>query len=98
MKISRIIIEQINSIDKWALGAYGSTNFYHIPETPEFSGGLMFSVNGLVHKGKVKILLTWMDEYKIIFLNQKGVSIKEVNGVYCDMLVQVLDYIEYGDK
>jgi hypothetical protein len=39
-----------------------------------------------------------MDEYKIIFLNQKGVPIKEVNGVYCDMLVEVLDYIENGDK
>lgn len=58
MEIAKIIIEQINSIDRWALGAYGSTNFYHIPESPEFAGGLIFSVNGLVHKGKVKILLT----------------------------------------
>ncbi len=39
-----------------------------------------------------------MDEYKIFFLNQNGILIKEVNGVYCDMLVEVLDYIEYGDK
>ena len=98
MEIAKIIIEQINSIDRWALGAYGSNNFYHIPESPEFAGGLIFSVNGLVHKGKVKILLTWMDEYKINFLNQNGISIKEVNGVYCDMLVEVLDYIEFGDK
>lgn len=98
MEIAKTIIEQINSIDRWAQGAYGSTNFYHIPESPEFAGGLIFSVNGLVHKGKVKILLTWMDEYKIFFLNQNGILIKEVNGVYCDMLVEVLDYIEYGDK
>jgi hypothetical protein len=98
MSIARTIIQQITALDPWALPAFGTTDLFEIPKCNEYMGGLMFTVNGLVHKGKVKILLTWMDEYKIIFLNQKGVPIKEVNGVYCDMLVEVLDYIENGDK
>jgi hypothetical protein len=57
MTITQIIILQINSIDKWALSAYGSTNFYLIQESSKFQGGLTFKVNGLHNKGQVSILL-----------------------------------------
>ena len=69
MTIPQIIISQIQSIDNWALSAYGSNNFYSIDESSEYQGGLGFSVNGLNHKGEVKILLKWIDVYEIQLLN-----------------------------
>jgi hypothetical protein len=98
MEISKIIIEQINSIDRWALGAYGSTKLFEIPECSKYSGGLMFTVNGKKHKGNVLIFLKWSDVYKIVFMSEDGLPVKEVDEVYCDMLVDVLDYIEDGDR
>jgi len=95
MTIPQIIISQIQSIDNWALSAYGSNNFYSIDELSEYQGGLGFSVNGLHHKGEVKILLKWVDVYEIQFLNNSEI-IKQYDDVYCDMLVDVLDYIEIG--
>jgi hypothetical protein len=97
MTIAQIIIHQINSLDKWALSAYGSTNFYSVQESSEFQGGLTFKVNGLHHKGQVSILLKWSDVYVIKFI-KNGKSIREVEEVYCDMLVEVLDYIEFGEQ
>jgi hypothetical protein len=97
MTIAQIIIHQINSLDKWALSAYGPTNFYSVQESSEFPGGLTFSVNGLHHKGQVSILLKWSDVYVIKFI-KNGKSIREVEEVYCDMLVEILDYIEFGEK
>lgn len=95
MTIAQIIIHQINSIDKWALSAYGSTNFYLVQESSEFQGGLTFKVNGLHHKGHVSILLKWTDVYVVKF-SKNGIVLKEKDEVYCDMLVEVLDYIEFG--
>jgi hypothetical protein len=95
MTISQIIISQIQSLDNWALSAYGSKNFYTIGESSEYQGGLGFSVNGLNHKGEVKILLKWIDVYEIQFLTNSEI-IKQFDDVYCDMLVDVLDYIEFG--
>ncbi len=95
MTIQQIIISQIQSIDNWALSAYGSKNFYSIGESSEYQGGLGFSVNGLHHKGEVKILLKWIDVYEIQFLNRSEI-IKQFDDVYCDMLVETLDYIEFG--
>ena len=77
--------------------AYGSTNFYSVQESSEFQGGLTFKVNGLHHKGQVSILLKWTDVYVIKFI-KNGKSIREVEEVYCDMLVEVLDYIEFGEQ
>jgi hypothetical protein len=94
MEIAQTIREQINYADKWALMAYGSTNFIALTESNEFQGGLQFKVNGMLHKGFVKIQLKWIDTYTITFFNKKGVIKKEVEDVYCDMLVDILDYIE----
>ncbi|WP_366182953.1 hypothetical protein [Flavobacterium ovatum] len=94
MEIAKTIIAQIKFADKWALMAYGSTNYMALPESKEYQGGLQFKVNGFKHKGTVRIQLNWIDTYTITFLNKKGEVKKEVEDVYCDMLVDVLDWIE----
>lgn len=94
MQIAKTIISQIKYTDKWALMAYGSTNYVALPESKEFQGGLQFKVNGYKHKGIVRIQLKWIDTYTITFVSKKGEIIKKVEDVYCDMLVDVLDYIE----
>lgn len=94
MEIARTIIEQIKYADKWALMAYGSRNFVALPESKEYQGGLQFQVNGLSHKGTVRIQLKWIDTYSITFINKRSEIVKEVDDVYCDMLVDILDYIE----
>jgi hypothetical protein len=94
MEIAKTILEQIKFGDKWALMAYGACNYVALPETKEFQGGLQFQVNGLKHKGIVRIQLKWIDTYTISFYNKKGDIVNEVEDVYCDILVDVLDYIE----
>lgn len=94
MEIARTILEQIKYGDKWALMAYGAKNFIALTESKEFQGGLQFEVNGLHHKGIVRIQLKWIDTYTITFINKRSEIVKEVEDVYCDMLVDVLDYIE----
>jgi hypothetical protein len=94
MEIAKTILEQIKYGDKWALMAYGSKNFVALSESKEYQGGLQFQVNGYNHKGIVKVQLKWIDTYTITFINKKGDAVKEVEDVYCDMLVDVLDYIE----
>jgi hypothetical protein len=94
MEIATTILEQINYGDKWALMAYGAKNYLALPELKEYQGGLQFQVNGLQHKGTVRIQLKWIDTYTIIFINKNGETTKEVEDVYCDMLIDILDYIE----
>jgi len=31
-------------------------------------------------------------------MSEEGIPVKEVEEVYCDMLVDVLDFIEFGDR
>jgi hypothetical protein len=97
MSIARTIIQQITALDPWALPAFGSSNFLEIPESDYYAGGLMFSVKGLTFQGNVFIFLKWSDEYMIVFMSD-GIKVKEYDNVYCDMLVDILNYIEFGDK
>lgn len=94
MEIAQTILNQIKHGDAWALAAYGATSFAAVGETKERAGGLSFQVNGLKHKGWATIQLTWLDTYTIVFTNRKREVVKTVEGVYCDQLVSVLDYIE----
>ena len=96
MEIAKTIIDQINSIDRFALGAYGAKNFIAYEETERYEGGLSFYVNGLHFQGKVYVMLNWLDEYEIRFVDENQTTVNEVKGVYCDMLVDVLDFIEDG--
>lgn len=94
MEIARTILNQIKFADRSALMAWGATNFAAISESKEFQGGLSFMVNGLVLQGWVQVRLRWVDDYTILFYNQHRDLVKTVEGCYCDMLVDVIDYIE----
>ena len=54
-EIARTIIEQIKFGDKFALMAWGAKFFSVINESREFQGGLEMTVNGLKHKGWVRV-------------------------------------------
>ena len=94
MEIAQTILDQIRFTDKWALMSWGASNFSAINESKEFQGGLTFQVNGLTHKGWVKVCLRWVDDYTIIFINKNREVVKTFEGAYCDMLVPVIDWIE----
>jgi hypothetical protein len=91
LEIAKTIQHQIKSLSPFALMSYGAQDFVALPEDKSRSGGLMFKVNGHIHKGIVRINLTWMDEYHIEFVNQKDEVVKDVDGIYFDQLIQVLD-------
>lgn len=94
IQIAKTIVSQIKALDFWFLGAVGAQKFIALPENKEFQGGVRFRVNGLQHKGYVSIELRWADDYTIKFLNRAGEVIKTSEYVYCDMLVDVLDWVE----
>lgn len=94
MEIAQTILNQIKYADRSALMAWGAKNFSAMSESKEFQGGLTFQVNGLTHKGWVKVCLRWADDYTIIFINKNREVVKTFEGAYCDMLVPVIDWIE----
>lgn len=94
VQIAKTIIQQIKACDFWFLGAVGAKNYLALPESTEFQGGVRFKVNGRKHKGYVSIELRWADDYTITFLSRTGAVVKTTEGVYCDMLVDILDWVE----
>jgi len=94
LSIAKTILQQIQYADRWFLPAIGAKNFKSLPESKMAQGGVRFNCNGLKHKGVVEISLRWVDDYQISFINKKGVEVKNIQGVYCDMLVEVLDWVE----
>lgn len=92
--VAKTIINQIRYADRWFLPAIGAKNFLSLPESKLFQGGVRFNCNGLKHKGVVEISLRWVDDYTISFLNNAGDIVHVVEGVYCDTLVAILDWIE----
>jgi len=94
--ISKIIIEQIICLDRSFLMAVGAHNYVLHDSDNQQEGGIEFSVNGLHHKGQVEIRLQWDDTYNIRFL-KKDNEIKKFETVYCDQLIEILDWIEFGD-
>ena len=93
-QIAQTILNQINSLDKWAMPSYAAENLTVLPEQTTHQGGLYFKCNGYKVKGSVHILLHWNDTYTIKFFDNNRNLMKELDGVYCDQLVEVLDYIE----
>ena len=94
MEIAQTIISQIKCVDRWALAAWGAGGFMALPESKEFAGGLRFKVNGLSFRGYVMVELRWVDDYTISFVNRNGEAIKKYEGIYCDQLVQIIDFVE----
>lgn len=94
VQIANEIVNQVMAIDKWALGAYAAKDLKVLGTDDNFMGGLEFSCNGYNVKGKATIRLHWNDTYTIDFYDKEGNNLKSVDGVYCDQLVSILDYIE----
>ena len=97
MEIAEIILGQIKYLDKMALLAWGAKSFVALPKSKDVQGGLRFKVNGLRFQGWVTIELTYLDEYTISFINEDVEMVKVSHGIYCDMLVDVIDYVEGKD-
>lgn len=94
MEIAKTIMQQIKAQDPYVLMAYGAHNFAALSNTNERLGGLEFKVNGLFLKGWCKIELTFMDTYRVLFINRKREVVKTVDECYCDQLIQILDFVE----
>ena len=94
LSIAKTILQQIQYADRWFLPAIGAKNFLALTDSKMFQGGVRFNVNGLKHKGVVMIQLRWVDDYTISFINKNGEEVKSVEGVFCDMLIDVLDWVE----
>ena len=77
--------------------AWGATNFRALEEDANSKGGLMFKTNGLKHKGIVVIRLTYMDDYTVSFISDKGHTVLE--RIYADKLTYVIDkHVEHTDN
>ncbi len=91
--VAQTILDQIQYTDCCALKAWGASEFFSVPATKEFQGGLYFTVDGVEFQGTVKIELRWVDDYTVSFI-KSGKLRHQVKGVYYDMLVDVIDYVE----
>lgn len=95
--IRQTVLEQIRAFDPWALMAYGAEGYQTLPESDMYQGGVSFRVNGLVYVGLVEIALMWNDTYRIrTFGQDMRRQEDEVNEVYFDMLVEILDRLVEG--
>lgn len=94
MFIAKTIIQQIKAQDPYALMAYGSSHFAALSSNDQRLGGLEFQVSGLVFVGCCKIELTFMDTYRVLFINRKREVVKVVEECYVDQLIEILDYVE----
>jgi hypothetical protein len=94
MEIAQTVLTQIKYLDRSALMAWGAKSFCALSETDTRKGGLGFQVKGLTHKGWVTVELSWLDTYTVVFTNRNRKVVKTLEDVYCDMLVDVIDFIE----
>jgi len=90
MTVAQTILQQIKAIDPRATWAWGAKEFVNT------GSGLKFKTTGLVKwKGYVHVKYdVGNDVYDVDFFRIRGAKIivdKAVNGVYCDMLVDVID-------
>ncbi|MDH8700930.1 hypothetical protein M2138_000264 [Dysgonomonadaceae bacterium PH5-43] len=85
MEISKYILSILKSqlMIVWSWG-------FNSPTT--IQNGLMFKVQGFIFKGWVKVMYNeGTDLFDIVFLSSQMEVKKEVEGVYFDMLVGVID-------
>jgi hypothetical protein len=98
MEIAQTIVHQIIATDPTAFLRYKASLFQVIPQSKKFEGGLRFTAIGKFIQGYVSIYLTWRDDYTVVFFSTDGVPQQTYTGVYCDMLVTILDFINSGEE
>ncbi|MDK9793309.1 hypothetical protein [Vibrio sp. D431a] len=103
IEIAKTILSQIkNSKDEKGVSGtqlimcWGAHDFCAYPhEENKHYGGITFKVQGHYHRGRVRITFNGSDTYDIAFLSVRGKVKHEANGIYCDMLLEVIDsYVE----
>jgi len=92
MNTAQIILSQIKTIDKWALGAWGAKDLINLGD------GLKFKSSGMVKwKGWVEIKLNYgTDLYDIKFYKIRGTEVKytkELDGVFAEDLVNTIEVV-----
>lgn len=85
--IREILLTQLMVVFSW-----GAHNFKAIGESEEGEGGLMFSVNGFKHAGKVKVVLNWLDLFDVYLINQDDTLKEKIENVFVDSLINVIDH------
>ena len=89
-RIATTILRQIKAdpdhlSDSWAMQHHTATHYADAP-------ALCFEVNALQHTGRVVVSLDeGRDLYDIRTLNDKGDTIEERRGIFCDDLATVID-------
>ena len=79
--IYSILKSQLNIFLSWGI---------HTPIA--LPNGLMFIVNGFIHKGWVKVVYNeGADLFNISLLNSDMETKKEITGIYFDQLVEIID-------
>lgn len=83
LNIAKEIYSQI-SYNTPVFWSWGGHAFKALPR------GLEFKVNGMKHKGTVRIELTYSDTYNVSFIKNKKVT-KSYTDIYCDQLLTLID-------
>ena len=103
-QVGQTIYQQLRGLDPMALMAWGAKDFVSFDNAMpiagqnigERGGGLMFRVNGPKFTGKIIIGLNFMDLYDVVAGKVVGTdfqTVKVVNDVYFDQLIEVIDGI-----
>ena len=97
MQIAQTILNQIKIQDRWALSAWGATEYVAL------ENGVQFKIRTpLYQRGvRVKITLNSMDTYDIeVFriVNVEVKVLKTATDIYADMLIETLDSLIEEDK
>jgi hypothetical protein len=65
---------------------------FNTPAALADNKGLAFKVNGFIHKGWVKVIYNeGNDLFNIVLINRKRTVVREIEGIYFDQLVEVID-------
>jgi len=101
MQVAKTILNQIKVLTpQQVFWSWGASKFQAIGENQiegikeEYSGGLMFYVRGMKHKGHVLVSLTWRDTYTVSIGSVRKGKInpkKEVTDVHFNELPDVID-------
>ena len=89
-RVSKIIMSQINALDKWALSSWGAKNYISSPNS------LTFDVRGSKFRGRVIIKLNKRDTYDIEFgtIRKMEYTVKQTTkGVFVEQLVNAIDNV-----
>lgn len=92
-QIAETIQQQLFAGGKMTVWSWGVRG-WSAGETAVGNSFLAFRVSGFIFKGIVKVILWGDDTYTVqLIKNKKGVEVieKEVAGIYCDELTDVVD-------